>query len=186
MVSLSSHDRNHRAEQGAAEPTAERGGCALTFGPKMNSVTITQNRANWWTATGAVMAAVLLIASLIGMGLALPFEVNFVWLLLMIIFVGSLVLGGNYAYWMISPREAVFSISDTFISVEDQPVLGWLKRSFVPSDVVEIVYNSETGSFLKTQDGEIHLLSDILMMKRREIFAAISEIHPHITLTHRN
>jgi len=38
MVSLSSYDRNHRAEQGEAEPTAERGGCARTFGQETASI----------------------------------------------------------------------------------------------------------------------------------------------------
>jgi hypothetical protein len=152
----------------------------------MDVVTITQNRSNSWTGFGVLMALGLLIVSGVGMIVSWPMEVSFEWILLPILFLGASVLGGNYLYWLIKPRDAVFSVSADQICIEDQPVFRWVTRTFSPSEVVEISYSSESGSRLKTKDGRSHILSDILMMQRAAIFSAISAQHPHIALKENN
>ncbi|MEM9079103.1 MAG: hypothetical protein AAGC74_00235 [Verrucomicrobiota bacterium] len=152
----------------------------------MDAVIIKQNRSNSWTAFGILLALVLLTVSAIGIVAAWPISLSFEWFLLPLLFIGSLVLGANYVYWMLSPRETAFSVSPNQINIEDQPVFRRITRSFEPSDVVEIVYNSESSSYLRTGDGKRHLLSDILMMKRDAIFLAVSKFHPEIQLTENN
>lgn len=152
----------------------------------MDATIIKQNRSNSWTAFGVLLAVTLLTASAVGMVAARPIKLSFEWVLLPLLFITSLFLGANYVYWMLSPREMFFFISEKQIQIEDQPVFRWIKRSFPPSDVIEIVYNSESSSFLRTDDGKRHLLSDVLMMKREAIFSALSELHPHIKLTKNN
>ena len=152
----------------------------------MNAVTISQNRSNGWTGFGVLIAVGLLIVSGVGMIVSWPIEVSFEWILLPILFLGALVLGGNYLYWLVTPRNAVFSVSADQICIEDQPVFRWITRTFSPSEVVEISYSSESGSRLKTKDGRSYVLSDILMMQRGVIFSAISAEHPHIALKENN
>ncbi len=149
---------------------------------KMDAITITQNRSNSWTGFGVLMALVLLIISGGWMIASWPIELAFEWVLLPLLFVGALLLGSNYVYWFFSPRNALFSVSDDEIRVEDQPAIRWTARTFSPSEVVEIVYGSESGSCLKTRDGKVHILSDILMMQRAAIFSAVAARHPHIEL----
>ena len=149
----------------------------------MNTVVIKQNRSNHWTAVSLLMAAVLLIISMAGMVAARPVELSFEWFLLPLLFLGSLLTGVNYLRWMASPRDHVFSVSNDSIDIEDQPFLRWKSRSFNPADVVQISYNGESSSFLKTRDGRKHPLSDILMMKKDEIFEALTDLHPHIKLS---
>jgi hypothetical protein len=152
----------------------------------MDATTIIQNRSNYWTGFGVLLAVILLSASAAAMIAAWPVTLSFEWILLPSLFLGSLTAGANYLYWMISPREAVFSVSTALIQVEDQPWFRWCNRSFQPLDVTEITYNSESSSYLRTTDGKRHLLSDILMMRRDEIFSAVSDLHPHIMLTINN
>lgn len=148
----------------------------------MDTTTVTQNRSNSWTGFGFLLAVVLIIASGAGMINYWPIEASFEWLLLPILFVGAAILGGNYLYWLVSPRNAVFSVSADEILIEDQPVFRWVTRTFTPSDVVEIACSGE-GSCLRTRDGKAHILSDILMMERAAIFSAIAVRHPHVVLT---
>jgi hypothetical protein len=148
----------------------------------MHAVTITQNRSNYWTGFGVLMALGLLIVSAVGMIVSWPIEMTFEWILFSILFLGALVLGGNYVYWLFLPRNAVFSVSAEQIRIEDQPVFKWVTRTFSPSEVVEISYSSESGSRLKTRDGKVYILSDVIMMQRAAIFAAIAAQHPHIAL----
>ena len=128
------------------------------------------------------MALGLLIVSAVGMIVSWPIEMTFEWILFSILFLGALVLGGNYVYWLFLPRNAVFSVSAEQIRIEDQPVFKWVTRTFSPSEVVEISYSSESGSRLKTRDGKVYILSDVIMMQRAAIFAAIAARHPHIAL----
>lgn len=115
----------------------------MLFGLKMDAVIITQNCSNRSTGCGVLMALGLLIVSGVWMINSWPIEVTFEWILYSILFLGGLVLGGNYLYWLVSPRNAVFSVSADEIRIEDQPVFRWVTRTFSPSDVVEISYSSE-------------------------------------------
>jgi len=148
----------------------------------MNTITITQNRSNSWTGFGVLMSFVLLVISVGGMIANRPFEPSFEWILMPILFLGAVIGGGNYVYWLLCPRDCVFSVSDDEIRIEDQPVIRWVTRTFSPPEVVEIAHNDESGSYLKTGDGKAHILSDILMMQKAAIFATIAARHPHITL----
>jgi len=149
----------------------------------MDDINITQNRSNSWTGMGVLMAMVLLIVSGGWMIASWPLEMAFEWIFFPLLFVGALIGGSNYAYWLLCPRNAVFSVGDDEIRIKDQPGLRWITRTFSASEVVEIASNSDSGSYLKTRDGKAHVLSDILMMQRAAIFAAIAARHPHITLT---
>ena len=149
----------------------------------METVRIIQNRSNRWTVAGLLMAGVLVVASAAGMVVAWPVEWSFEWLLLPLLFIGALAAGGNYAYWLASPRDAVFEVAADMIRIEDQPVLRWTVRTFVPEEVVEVVQHAESGSCIRTRDGGRHPLSDILMMRSDEIFEVLAKHHPHIALT---
>lgn len=124
----------------------------------MDTITITQNRSNSWTGFGVLMALGLLIVSGVGMIVSWSINMIFEWILLLILFLGALVLGSNYVYWLAHPRNAVFSVSADEIRIEDQPMFKWVTRTFSPSEVVEISYSSESGSRLKTKDGRSHVL----------------------------
>jgi len=157
-----------------------------SFGQIMEEITIQQNRSNGWTAFGVFMAIGLLTASTVGMILNWPMKLSFEWIIMPLLFIGSLVLGFNYTYWIIAPRNAVFYVSDDEIRIEDQPVFKWISRTFPPSEVIEIYYSRESGSRLKTRDGKTHTISDILMMQREAIFSALAVKHPHIALKEYN
>ncbi len=77
-------------------------------------------------------------------------------------------------------------VSEDQILIEDQPFLKWKKRSFATDSVTAIVHDPESGSFLETNDGKSHLISSVLMMRKKEIFDAISKSHPHIEIVNEN
>ena len=117
---------------------------------------------------------------------AWPFEFSFVWFILPMLFIGSLFLGTNYIYWILVPKKTLFEVSQDVITIEDQPVFTWKVRRFDPAEIIQIVYNTESSSYLKTKDGKTHLISDILMMRKKDIFAAVRELHPHIETSSMN
>lgn len=152
----------------------------------MNAITIEQDRCNAWTAFGVFMAIGLFLVSVIGMVLNWPFTISFEWSIILLLFVGSFVASITYISWIVSPKKTIFFVSQDEIRIEDQPSIKWATRTFSPSDVVELSYNGEGISELRTRDGKSHVISDILMIQRDAIFDALSTFHPHIIIRKHN
>ncbi len=148
----------------------------------MQPVTIRQSRCNYWIFLSVIFAIVLFIISVAGMIYSFPISLSFEWFILPVLFTGSLVLGCQYLYWLLNPRDSTFTISHDYIHIEDQTVFKWTHRRFSPDEITKLTYNSESLSHLKTKDGTTHYISDILMIQRESIFSVLSEIHPHIKL----
>jgi len=111
-----------------------------------------------------------------------PPEISFPWFLLPILAIGSIVLGFNYAYWLLNPREVSIEISKKAIRINDQPIFKWKDRIFDPKEIQMLHHSPESGTVIIDNCGKHHIVGGVIMMKSREIFKALREIHPHIKI----
>lgn len=111
-----------------------------------------------------------------------PPEFSFPWFLMPILAIGSIVIGINYAYWLLKPREVSIEISKDSIRIIDQPIFRWKERIFDPKEIQMLHHNPDSGTVLIDNSGKHHIVGGTLMMKKMEIFRALREIHPHIKI----
>ena len=146
------------------------------------STLITQNRSNLRTFFGFIWAIVFGAITIVSIVRMWPPELSLPWFLMYILAIGTIVVGSICAYWLLNPRDVSIEISKDLIRITDQPILRWKERFFDPREVEMIHHNPNHGTALIDKNGKHHIVSDILMMKKIEIFKAMREIHPHIKI----
>lgn len=141
---------------------------------------ISQNRSNWWTFLGLIMAIILGTIFCMCIFFVWPPEFSFFWFLMPTLAIASTVLGINYIHWLLVPKNAFFEISNDCIRISHQPMFKWKIQKFAPNDIKMINHNPESGTILIDNNGNHFLISDILMMRKKEIYKSLNEMHPHI------
>jgi hypothetical protein len=146
----------------------------------MKKITISQNRSNWWTFVGLIMSVILGSTTCIYIFYMWPPALSFFGLLMPTLAIASTILCINYTYWLLVPKNALFEISEDYIRVSHQPMFKWKIQTFSPNDIKMINHNPESGTILIDNSGNHFLISDILMMRKKEIYESLNEMHPHI------
>ena len=109
-----------------------------------------------------------------------PPKLNFSWVVGTLVTLGTLICAITNVIRLFCKESYRFGLNDGEIIIRDWGILRQRVRKFSTSFVAEICHSSEGGSFLKTKDGKIHYIDDVLMYKYEEIFKIIKKNYNHI------
>jgi hypothetical protein len=111
-----------------------------------------------------------------------PPKFNFDWIVGILVTTGTILCALNGFIRLFFTEPYLFEIIGEDIRIRDWGNFRSRVRTFPLRSVAEICCSSEGASYLKTKDGKIHYIDDVLMLKYKKIFELIEKNNNDIIL----